>query len=181
MGLEIALSSVTITKAELEPVVTWTTSTCHVWLHAEHRSFVAACAPCIFGGKCVVAVQMLTHWHDFGGFLVTFQKLMFSLAEEPLYILVKQKKCFMFSHTEWCSFARDLMLWPATQFKFKQKGLPCGCLHVSSYLCFVSAISVYASRMIFLFISNHSSKITGKKHQAGCDFTAVECRQLWSC
>lgn len=121
MGLEIALSSVTITKAELEPVVTWTTSTCHVWLNAEHRSFVAAYAPCIFGGKCVEAVQMLTHWHDFGGFLVTFQKLMFSVAEEPLYILVKQKKCFMFSHTEWCSFARDLMLWPATQFKFKQK------------------------------------------------------------
>lgn len=120
------------------------------------------------------AVQMLTHWHDLGGFLVTFQKL--SVAEEPLYILVKQKKCFMFSHTERCSFARDLMLWPATLFKFK--GLPCGCLHVSSYLCFVSAISVYASRMIFLFISNHSSKITGKKHQAGCDFTAVEGRQL---
>lgn len=30
----------------------------------------------------------------------------------------------------------------------------------------------------FLFISNHSSKIPGKNQQAGCDFTAVEGRQL---
>lgn len=31
---------------------------------------------------------------------------------------------------------------------------------------------------LFLFISNHSSKITGENQQAGCDFTAVEGRQL---
>lgn len=31
---------------------------------------------------------------------------------------------------------------------------------------------------LFLFISNHPSKIPGKNQEAGCDFTAVERRQL---
>lgn len=36
---------------------------------------------------------MVTHWHDFGVFfLVTFQKVIFSVAEEPLMHLDKTKE-----------------------------------------------------------------------------------------
>lgn len=51
-------------------------------------------------------------------------------------------------------------------------------------ICMCPPISVlylqfqYVLPELFLFISNHSSKIAGEDQQAGCDFTAVEGRQL---
>lgn len=51
-------------------------------------------------------------------------------------------------------------------------------------ICMLPPISVlylqfqYVLPELFLFISNHSSKITGESQKPGCDFTAVEDRQL---
>lgn len=59
-----------------------------------------------------------------------------------------------------------------------RSGLPHGYLHLSSYLCFISAISVRASRIIFFVHFQSLFKDNWQNQQAGCDFTAVEGRQL---